>query len=210
MSVEPLTFMHVYKPPVEDTQTTLVLLHGTGGDEADLLELGEQLAPGCGMLGIRGKVSENGANRFFRRLSEGVFDEADLRFRTLELATFLQQAVTTYRLAPKALLAVGYSNGANIAASSLLLSPDVFAGAVLFRAMLPLTPDILPVLGNKPVLIEAGDHDPIVPRERVEGLTVLLQRAGADCDVQWNHASHALTHGELAYAQKWVREKGFA
>lgn len=210
MSDQDLGFAHVFVPAAEkQSVTTLVLLHGTGGDEHDLLAVGRLLAPGYGLLGVRGKVREGGAARYFRRIAEGIFDEADLRFRTVELADFLAAACERYELAPSGLLAVGYSNGANIAASMLLLRPDALAGAVLLRAMLPLVPEELPDLHSKPVLLQAGQADPIVPQARIEQLADVLTKANAEVDLQWNRADHALTASELDHTREWMRKRRF-
>src|SRR6187200_737588 len=143
-------------------ELTLVLLHGTGGNEEDLIFLGKELEPYASILSPRGKVLENGMPRFFRRLSEGVFDLKDLRFRTQELADFIQNCSLHYKFDLKQTIAIGFSNGANIASSILLLRPDVLQGAVLFRAMIPFIPnDPLPNLSSKKILLSAGIEDPI-------------------------------------------------
>ncbi|MCL6442202.1 MAG: alpha/beta hydrolase [Alicyclobacillus sp.] len=185
---------------------TLLLLHGTGGNEEDLLPLGRFLAPDAAMLGVRGKVLEGNMPRFFRRLAEGVFDEEDLIFRTHELARFVEQAAKTYALNPQHIVAVGYSNGANIAASMLLLEPNVLSAAVLFRAMVPLEPQQLPDLTGKRVLMQSGRHDPIVPASNSERLADLLKQAGAEVTLNWQNAGHGLTNVELATAQTWIRQ----
>lgn len=201
--------MHQFIPSqTGENKTTLVLLHGTGGNEADLIPLGQFLAPDAALLGVRGKVLENGMPRFFRRLAEGVFDEEDLVFRTHELAQFIKEAVTQYSLNPGGLVAVGYSNGANIAASSLLLHPEVFVGAVLLRAMVPLEPATLPNLQGKHVLIQSGRMDPIVPQTSSEQLADLLQHSGADVTHQWQNSGHGLMQAEFAMAKTWL-EKSF-
>ena len=134
----PLQFVHRFKPAQRPDAQPLLLLHGTGGNEDDLLPIGQIISPGAALLSPRGQVLENGMPRFFRRLAEGVFDYEDVRRRAIELAQFVVAAKDNYQIAPP--IAVGYSNGANIAAAVLLLKPDVLAGAVLFRAMLPLDP----------------------------------------------------------------------
>ncbi|HXZ44123.1 MAG TPA: alpha/beta hydrolase, partial [archaeon] len=166
--------------PETDSPPTLLLLHGTGGDETDLLDLGRQLAPAAALLSPRGKVSENGMPRYFRRLAEGVFDLEDLQARTHELADFVETATQRYRLDSERIFAVGFSNGANIAASMLLLRPQVLAGAVLFRAMVPLVPGTMPHLHGRPVFLAAGRLDPIVSPEETERLRRLLVQTGAN------------------------------
>src|SRR6266567_1473638 len=148
-----LGFVHVFAPAEKRNLPTLLLLHGTGGDERDLLPLGRELWPGAALLGVRGKVLENGMPRFFRRFAEGVFDVEDLKHRTNELADFVAAAAQHYGFAADKVVAVGYSNGANIAASMLLLRPEILRGAVLFRAMVPLVPENLPELSSVRVWI---------------------------------------------------------
>ncbi|MEX1159153.1 MAG: alpha/beta hydrolase, partial [Thermomicrobiales bacterium] len=161
MSAE-LGFVHRWVAGDADAALpTLLLLHGTGGNENDLLSLGSLLLPGASVLSPRGKVSENGASRFFRRLAEGVFDVEDLIARTYELADFVGAAAKQYGFDPGNVVAVGYSNGANIASSMLLLRPGTLAGAVLLRPMVPLEPDSPPDLSGTPVYLGAGRLDPI-------------------------------------------------
>src|SRR5476651_1483209 len=164
--------IHRFVPATQAGLAPLLLLHGTGGDENDLLPLGEQLSPGAALLSPRGKVLENGMPRFFRRLAEGVFDLDDLKARTQELADFVGQARNIYGLA--APIAVGFSNGANIAASLLLTQPDVLAGAVLLRAMLPFEPQPIPDLSGKPVLLLSGSNDPMMPAAARDRLAAIL------------------------------------
>ena len=169
-----LSFIHRFEPATIADAPPLLLLHGTGGDENDLLPLGRAVSPGSALLSPRGKVLENGMPRFFRRLAEGVFDEADLRRRADELADFIAEARAAYGLA--APIALGFSNGANIAAALLLLRPDALAGAVLMRAMVPLAEPPKPDLAGKPVLILSGAADPIVPPENAARLAAQLER----------------------------------
>src|SRR5262245_44495731 len=154
-------FIHEFVPG--SSSRTLLLLHGTGGNERDLIALGRELDPNAALLSPRGKVLEHGMPRFFRRLAEGVFDLEDLGFRTNELADFVAAATQHYGFAPENLVAVGYSNGANIAAAMLLLRSEILPGAILFRAMVPLHPDKLPNLSSVRVWIGAGSYDPIIP-----------------------------------------------
>lgn len=201
-----MDFIHTYLPPTNpEIDTTLVLLHGTGGNESDLIPLGQLIAPGAGLLGIRGKVLEGSAPRFFKRLSEGVFDEEDLRFRTHELSAFLEWATTQYQLKPNCLVAIGYSNGANIAASLLLLEPQILAAAVLFRAMVPLKPETLPDLAGRSVLIQSGRMDPIVPATSSEQLATMLRQAGADVTLKWQEVGHNLTQAEIGTTKSWLQ-----
>src|SRR4029453_2056036 len=176
-------FIHEFVPGT--SARTLLLLHGTGGNERDLIALGRELDPNAALLSPRGKVLENGMPRFFRRLAEGVFDLEDLKHRTNELADFVAVAGQHYGLATHQLVAVGYSNGANIAASVLLLRPQVLSAAVLFRAMVPLIPDKLPDLSSVHIWIGAGDQDPIVPASETTRLVEFLRRAGADVTIRF-------------------------
>ena len=196
-----LGFEHVFRAPASAHAPTLLLLHGTGGNEHDLVPLADTLAPGAGVLSPRGNVLERGMPRFFRRLSEGVFDLDDLRIRTRELAAFVAAAATHYGLDATGM--VGFSNGANIAASTLLLEPGVLAGAILFRAMVPIVPDPLPALGGTPVFMSNGRTASLIPAAEAERLAVLLRQAGAIVDIEWQPGGHQLTRQDLAQAQTW-------
>jgi predicted esterase len=208
VSGDALGFVHRYLPPSQGGEraasTTLLLLHGTGGDEEDLIPLGRALLPGAGILSPRGKVTEGGASRFFRRLAPGVFDLEDLARRTDELDAFIDAAATTYGLARDGMIAVGFSNGANIAASLLLRRGMRLRGAVLLSPMLPFEPDRLPDLARTGVFIGAGERDAMAPRESVERLATLLRDAGADVALHWTGAGHTITKDELAAAQQWI------
>jgi len=210
VSGDALGFMHRYIPPAAGAElassTTLLLLHGTGGDEEDLIPLGRAVLPGAGLLSPRGKVLERGAPRFFRRLAEGVFDQEDLARRTEELAQFIEAAAKTYELDRDGIVAVGFSNGANIAASLLLLRPGLLRGAVLLSPMVPFEPDAPPDLAGTSVFIGAGRADSIAPPEQTEHLADLLRRAGADVTVHWAPGGHAVTEGELDAARQWLRQ----
>jgi phospholipase/carboxylesterase len=199
-------FIHKFVPGTSGR--TLILLHGTGGTESDLIDLGRNLDPEAALLSPRGKVLENGMPRFFRRLAEGVFDKEDLIFRTHELANFLQVAAEQYGFSQNKAVAVGYSNGANIAGSILLLRPETFQGAVLLRPMVPLIPETLPELKGAPVLVAAGNFDPIVPVDNARELVTLLRRAGADVTAFFENASHGLTETTILTAQRWLKDWG--
>lgn len=168
-----------------------------------MIPLGRDLDPGAALLSPRGKVLENGMPRFFRRLAEGVFDEEDVVRRAGELADFVTAAATQYEFDPKRVIAVGYSNGANIAAAVLLLRPEVLAGAVLFRAMVPLVPPFLPKLAHARVLLSSGKQDPIVPVENAERLAAMLREAGADVTSHFEPAGHSLGPGDIEAAREW-------
>jgi predicted esterase len=203
--VDTLGFTHVHVPPTDPAETrTLLLLHGTGGDERDLLQLGAMVAPGARLLGVRGQVLEGGMPRFFRRLAEGVFDEADLVRRAGDLAAFVPAAAGAYRFDATRVIALGFSNGANIAAAMLLLHPGVLGGAVLLRSMVPLEPSVLPALPATPVLLAEGAQDPLVPRANAERLATLLRDAGAAVTLHWEQAGHGLTQSDVTVAQEWM------
>jgi phospholipase/carboxylesterase len=197
-----LGFVHRFIPGAPD-KPVLLLLHGTGGDENDLLPLGEALLPGAARLSPRGKVLENGMPRFFRRLAEGVFDLDDLRKRTDELADFVEGAGSAYDFGERRPVAVGLSNGANIAGAMLLLRPSVLGGALLIRPMVPLVPDDLPDLQGIPVQINAGQVDPLVPGRQSEALAKLLTDARASVNLRWIAGGHALTREDLDVGRAW-------
>lgn len=197
-------FVHRFDPTEEPGSPTLLLLHGTGGDENDLLPLGRMLDERAALLSPRGKVLENGMPRFFRRLSMGVFDEEDLVNRTHELASFVEEAASEYGLDPKRLFAVGFSNGANIAASLLLLHPDLLAGAVLLRAMTPFELETLPDLSGTPVYLAAGRSDQMIPAESTERLAELLRKAGAEVTLDWQPGGHGIGRAEVEAARDWL------
>ena len=181
-----------------------MLLHGTGGNERDLIPLGQELDPNASLLSPRGKVLENGMPRFFRRLAEGVFDLEDLKKRTHELSDFVIAAAEHYKIDMKNIVAVGYSNGANIAASMLLLRPGIVSAAILFRAMVPLVPEVQPNLSSVRVWIGGGKFDPIVPASEMKRLVELLRGVGADVTVRFFEGGHELTHGDVDAAREWL------
>lgn len=199
-----LGFEHRFVPAQDlaVARPSLLLLHGTGGNETDLLPLGEALAPGAALLSPRGKVLENGMPRFFRRLAEGVFDVRDVEARAHELADFVLAAREAYSLGKP--IAVGFSNGANIAAAILLLRPEGLAGAVLLRPMVPLEPATLPDLRGTGVFIGAARRDPIATPAETARLSGLLERAGAQVEIGWVDAGHGLTNTDVANAKAWL------
>jgi predicted esterase len=201
---EGLDFIHVYQPATSPDAPTLLLLHGTGGDERDLLALGPALSPGAGVLSPRGQVLERGMPRFFRRLAEGVFDVDDLRTRTDDLASFVTKAAGQYGFDPSRVIAAGFSNGANIAASLLLLRPEVLSGAILFRAMVPLVPDPLTTRTDRHVLLSNGATDPLVTAAETDRLAALLRAAGVDVAVRLQRAGHELTQNDVTQAREWL------
>ena len=192
------------------SSTTFLLLHGTGGNEEDLISLAYELDQSAAILSPRGKVLENGvAPRFFRRLTEGVFDVEDLKFRTNELANFVKNASNTYGFDMDHLIAVGYSNGANKASSMLLLRPEVLSAAILFRAMVPLLPQVLPDLTNKHIFMSSGLHDPIIPKQETERLIGLFKKAGAKVSLHWQNSGHELRMNEINTAREWLSNLAF-
>ena len=202
-----MDYTHRFIPGQETPpRRVLLLLHGTGGNENDMVPLGRNIDPAAALLSLRGNVLENGMPRFFRRLSEGVFDEEDVVRRANQLADFIGSAAAKYSFEPASLTAVGYSNGANVAAAVLLLRPGVLTRAILFRTMVPLTPGTQPALAGTRVLICSGKHDPIVPVENVEGLAAILREAGADVTLRFEDAGHQLVFAEIAEANNWLRE----
>ena len=194
-------FIHKFVPgrlPV-----TVLLLHGTGGDEDDLLPVGRALAPGAAFLSPRGKVLEYGAPRFFSRKAPGVFDPQEITERAAELAEWIGDASRQYEIDPARFYALGYSNGANIAAAIMLLHPGTIAGALLLRAMVVISPDSLPQLNGAPVLISAGQQDEIVPPGEAEELGALLTKAGAHVDLAIQNAGHELTPADFSLGKQW-------
>jgi phospholipase/carboxylesterase len=201
MTETTLSFIHRFEP---GSAPPLLLLHGTGGDENDLLPLGRAVAPGHALLSPRGKVLEHGMPRFFRRLAEGVFDEDDVRARAAELADFVAEARAAHKLA--APVALGFSNGANIAAAMLMLRPATLAGAALLRPMVPLSRPPQPELAAKPILLLSGAADPIVSAAEAERLAGLFREAGAEVEAQRLPAGHGLTKADLDIAAGWFEQ----
>ncbi|MBL8905858.1 MAG: alpha/beta hydrolase [Rhizobiales bacterium] len=197
-----MSFVHHFEPGHDPTATPLLLLHGTGGTEHDLVPLGRELAPGAALLSPRGKVSENGMPRFFRRFAEGRFDEEDVIFRANELADFIAASRATHRVA--APIAIGFSNGANIAAALLLLRPETLSGAILLRAMVPLSNPPKADLTAKPILMLSGRQDPIVPADNAARLAAIFIADGAKVDHRVLPAGHNLSQADLAIAKDWL------
>lgn len=197
---------YIFEKGTDQTRPTLLLLHGTGGSERDLLPLAEQIDPDANILSVRGNVNENGMARYFRRLSEGVFDEEDLVFRTKELNDFLDEAAEEHGFDRNNIVALGYSNGANIAGSLLFHYQDALAGAILHHPMVPLRGIDLPDLTDKPVFIAAGTNDPICPSAESEELKSILENAGANVDIHWENYGHQLTLSEVEAAGAWYKQ----
>ncbi|OKP85709.1 alpha/beta hydrolase [Paenibacillus sp. P32E] len=199
--------IHIFRKGTDDRLPTLVLFHGTGGNEQDLLPLAELLAPGASVLGIRGNVLENGMPRYFRRLAEGIFDEEDLIFRTHEVKQFLDEAAAKYGFDSGNLVAVGYSNGANIAGSLLFHYGSIFRSAVLLHPMVPLRGVNLPSLKDVAVFIGAGTNDPIIRAEETGELESLLRGAGAEVTMLWGNQGHRLSSAEAESARDWLKQQ---
>jgi phospholipase/carboxylesterase len=200
-----LSFTHRFEPGADRNAPPLLLLHGTGGDENDLIALGRMVAPDATLLSPRGKVLEGGMPRFFRRLAEGVFDEDDVRRRSHELADFVAEARAAYGL--PAPIALGFSNGANIAAATLLLRPEAFAGAVLIRAMVPLAEPPAADLSGKPVMILSGSMDPMVSADNAAGLAAQLRAAGANVHHRTLPTGHGLSQADVTLARDFIRRE---
>jgi predicted esterase len=204
----PLTYQSVFEPGSDPKAPPLLLLHGTGGDEHDLLPLGRTLSPGSALLSPRGDVSEHGSRRFFARLAEGIFDPAEVTRRTHALADFIAVAADRHGLDRRKLLAVGFSNGANIAATLLQLRPESLAGAVLLRPMVVLDqPATAGTLAGKRVLIASGNQDPIVPNDHPPRLAALLRVGGAAVTLHTSEAGHGLATADIAAAKKFLADK---
>jgi len=206
-----LGFIHRFIPAnskEKQSDLTLLLLHGTGGNEEDLIPLGKELSSNASILSVRGKVLENGMPRFFRRLKEGIFDIEDLKLRTNELAEFILNSSSVYELELERIIAVGFSNGANIGASLLLRRPEVLSGAILFRAMVPFIPKVLPDLSNKHVLLSEGLHDPIVSREEAQNLLKLFTKTHSDAALEWQNSGHNLVQEDIVASRRWL-ERNF-
>ncbi len=197
-----LSYLHRFEPGTDRNATPVLLLHGTGGDENDLISLGRLVAPEAALISPRGKVSEGGMPRFFRRLAEGVFDETDVKRRANELADFIGEARDAYGLS--APIALGFSNGANIAAATLMLRPEALAGAVLIRAMVPLSQPPVADLAGKPVLILSGSMDPMVPADNAQRLATQLRNAGADVQHRTLPAGHGLSQADVALTRDFL------
>lgn len=202
MTASDLGFVHRYEAGSADL--TILALHGTGGDENDLLPLVKMLHPTANVLSPRGKVLEGGMPRFFRRLAMGIFDVEDLRFRAGELVAFIDGAADAYGFARDGVVAVGYSNGANIAGAILLLEPSALAGAALFHAMKPFDPEGSPDLAGVPVFLSGGRSDAMIPASETEALQKILGSAGAEVTMHWSPGGHELTHPEVDAASGWM------
>jgi predicted esterase len=198
-------FIHRFIPADDKVSAeTLVVLHGTGGDENDLIGIGQVIAPGAAILSPRGNVLENGAPRFFKRLAEGVFDPKEVRSRAEELASFIRAAISKYGLNPERIFAMGYSNGANVASTVMLIDPELLRGAILFRPMFVIEAVGHSDLSGKGVFISAGRMDPIVPTKSVVRLVGLFEASHAEVALKWQQAGHNLLPSEVREAADWL------
>ncbi|MBY6037814.1 alpha/beta hydrolase [Fictibacillus nanhaiensis] len=198
--------IHIFKQGTDEKKPVLLLLHGTGGNEEDLLTLAEMISPDSSVLSVRGNVLENGMPRFFRRLSEGVFDEEDLILRTKELYDFMDESAEKYAFDRQNIVAVGYSNGANIAGSLLFHYENSLKGAILHHPMVPRRGIELPTITQLPVFIGAGKNDPICSPEETEELAKILTEAGASVHIKWDHMGHQLSRAEVEDAAEWFNK----
>jgi predicted esterase len=198
-------FIHRFVPAQDNASAeTLIVLHGTGGDETDLIGIGQRIAPGAAILSPRGNVLENGAPRFFKRLAEGVFDPKEVRSRAEELARFIRAAILKYGLNSERVFALGFSNGANVASTVMFIEPGLLRGAILLRPMVVFEPDERPDLSAAGVLISAGRMDPIVPTESVERLVELFEASHAEVTLRWQLGGHNLLPSEIREAAEWL------
>lgn len=206
--LRPTEFVHEFSraPEHGDQEVTLVALHGTGGDERDLIPLARLVAEDAAVISPRGKINENGMHRFFKRLAPGVFDEQDIRLQAGELGDFLVEAVARYERSPGHLVALGYSNGANIAAALLFTRPELFSRAILLRPMLPFGQLKPQWQHGKPVLILRATNDRVIPADSTERLISLLREAGAEVTVVDIEAGHELTEVDVESSRRWLAE----
>ncbi|MEK4699605.1 alpha/beta hydrolase [Solibacillus sp. FSL R7-0668] len=195
---------HIFKQGVKQ-KPVLLLLHGTGGDENSLLALAEMIDPEASVLSVRGNVLEHGMPRFFRRIAEGVFDMEDLAARTEELYEFLTTAATKYGFDHNQIIAIGYSNGANIAANLLYEYSDALKGAILHHPMVPNRHATVPEQQTN-VFIAAGVNDPMCPQQEATDLQTMLVQAGADVTLEWETNGHQLTMSEVQKAKAWYEQ----
>lgn len=205
-SVDSLGFVHRFLPATDPAQrATILLLHGTGGDENDLISFGQAIAPGAALLSPRGGTTENGAPRFFRRIAEGKFDPAEVRARAADLAAFVRAAATEYQLDADAIFALGYSNGANIASTVMFTEPALMKGAILFRPMVVLDVSEKKSLAERSVFISAGRLDPIVPGDQPDRLAAMFRERAAAVTISWQLGGHNLTPSDVREAAQWFQ-----
>jgi phospholipase/carboxylesterase len=196
--------IHLFRPGKAGDPRTLLMLHGTGGDEVSFAGLGPVLAPGAAVVSVRGNVDEHGISRFFRRLAEGVYDMADLGFRTRALESFVEAVIQNYKIEQDHLIGVGYSNGANILANLLFQSPLLLAAAVLMHPLIPFTPQDQPGLAGRRLLITAGERDPICPPAMTRALYDYFERQGTAAQLVFHPGGHELQESELGAIRSFV------
>lgn len=196
---------HHFRKPAPEGAPLLFLFHGTGGDETQFVTLGARLMPEAGIVSPRGDVSEFGANRFFRRAAEGVYDMADLARATAKMAAFVRAHVEAVK--PGAVLGLGYSNGANILASLIFAEPELFDRAILMHPLIPFEPKMEGPIRTR-LLLTAGRNDPICPAHMTEKLIRDLNQAGAHAELVWHDGGHELRHEEVVAATRFIREDG--
>jgi|SRR5690349_12845673 predicted esterase len=208
-STTDLNYIHTFVPAPSNSSrpVTLLLLHGTGGDENSLLSLGNDLCPGAALLGLRGKVLENGMPPSFRRFTEAGI--GDIRSRTEELAQFIRAASERYGFSTRRLVVVGHSDGANLAASLILLHPHYLAGAVLFRVMVPSLPDLIRDFSNLFIFIGAATLDPLIPADQASELAAIFKSGGAKVAISWHQGGRELGEDDIQAARNWLARDGF-
>ncbi len=204
-----MTFTHPHqhffqKSTNPEEKRVLLLFHGTGGNEMDLIPLAERILPGVSYLGIRGNVIEHGMPRFFKRLSEGIFDEADIKLRAHELDSFIREAATSFGFSSENVMALGYSNGANIITALNFLHPGLISTSLLLRPMTPLVPANAPDLSNSNVWLSFGSVDPLMPPGEIEKLSGLYTEYGANLTVNIEQAGHQLVQNDLTKASEFL------
>lgn len=208
-TVSTRSFHHIYEPGTRSETPVLLLLHGTGGDERELLGLGRSILPDGGLLSVRGQVGEAGMPRFFRRMAPGVFDLPDAVARAGTLAGFVSAARTEYQLGDRPIVAVGYSNGANIAHLTLLRHPGVLQGAALLRPMVVTPPPDAGGLAGTPALLLSGRNDPTVPAGQPEALAGRITLAGGTAQLVYTGDGHGLGHHDVRALKQWIAGTAF-
>lgn len=198
-------FVHRFEPGTAHDGPTLLLLHGTGGNETDLLALGRDLT-NWNLLSPRGPVLENGMPRFFRRLGEGIFDEEDVKFRAKELADWLAAAAQQHSFDVNNVWSLGYSNGANIAAATMMMRPDVLRGAAMWRGMMPLSTVAPQDLTGRSALLLSGIDDPFAPRASAQSLAAWLRTNGADITHTERAGGHSLQSADIEETRAWLAQ----
>jgi phospholipase/carboxylesterase len=206
MDFKPMQY--IYQSAGNASAYTLLLLHGTGGDEQDLLPLAPRLGNGFNVVSLRGNVEENGMPRFFRRLAMGVFDEKDVHFRTHEMIHFLKELAADEGFDSNKIIALGYSNGANIAGATLMLYPELLAGAILFRPMQPLSglETSFETQRQQPVFMSSGTQDNTVNPAATAAYATLLNANGFKVSDYEINTGHQLTQQDITLAAKWMKD----